>query len=253
MTMVAIPTLAVVATSRHYVALFNIVNDLLLYQDPRAIERTKKMESIMLTLDRGEGSTQSLLRDMAMLQASVRRLTALQRGYDMEIDRVTDAGKAELFRIKRDLYDTTEALSIAFEALASTRARADASAALKSSSKLEAAIGSLAWTMLQDNYQALVKVDVRGTRFSWLSNKDGSTDSAVVLRELNALNSDPEAIFPEIVSKHDSGGMTLGMSGKKKQVRCVVWALNNTYCLAVRRLCCHLLEFTRSSRRDHHG
>ena len=214
LTMVAMPTLAVAATSRHYGALFNIVNDLLLYQDPRARERTKKMESIMMTLDRGEGSTESLLRDMESLQSTVRRLHTLQSGYDMEIDRVTEDGKVELFRIKRDLFDASESLSIAFEALASTQARADATAALKSSSRLEASIGSLAWTMLLDNYQPLVKVDVRGTHFSWLSNKDGSTDSAIVMRNLTALNSDPDAVFPEIVSMHDGANT---FAGSKKR------------------------------------
>lgn len=146
--------------------------------------------------------------DLFSLQQSIRSLTALQRGYEANADLLTEEGKGELFKIRTDQLEATEQLFTVFAAIAVNQSREDARAALKSASRMDVRVGGIAWHMLQDNLKPLVKLDIEGTLYSHLSNKDGSTDSALAIGDLSALNSDADAIYPEVMVRYQSSAAT---------------------------------------------
>jgi hypothetical protein len=45
-----------------------------------------------------------------------------------------------------------------------------------------------------------------GALFSYVTNKDGSTDSGLAINELQALNSNPDAIYHETLVRYEPGG-----------------------------------------------
>ncbi|KAK4684426.1 hypothetical protein P7C73_g5753, partial [Tremellales sp. Uapishka_1] len=211
LTTVIVPRLTVSATAKHYAALFYVVTDLILYQDPEHQHRNERVEAFTFAFDRKDRDPQRLLLELSSLQQSIRSLSALQRGYEQNVDLLTDDGKGELFKIRTDLLEATEQLFTVFEAIAANQSRDDARAAKKTAARLEVRAGGIAWHMLADNFSPLVKLDISNTVYSWVSNKDGSTDSAVVIRDLCALNSNADALFPEVVIRHESSS-----SAKKK-------------------------------------
>lgn len=204
MTTVIVPRLTMSATSKHYTALYNVVTDLLMYQDPDHRHRADRVDGFLFALDRKDRDQQQLIMDLFSLQQSIRSLSALQRGYESNVDLLTEEGKGELFMIRTDLLDATEQLFTVFEAISVSGAREDARAALKSASRMNVRIGGIAWHMLQDDLKPLVKLDIEGTLYSHLSNKDGSTDSALAIGDLSALNSDADAIYPEVMVRYES-------------------------------------------------
>jgi hypothetical protein len=196
------------ATSKHYTALYDVVTDLLMYQDPDHRHRSDRIDSFVFAFDRKDRDPQQLIMDLFSLQQSIRSLTALQRGYEANADLLTEEGKGELFKIRTDQLEATEQLFTVFAAIAVNQSREDARAALKSASRMDVRVGGIAWHMLQDNLKPLVKLDIEGTLYSHLSNKDGSTDSALAIGDLSALNSDADAIYPEVMVRYQSSAAT---------------------------------------------
>ena len=192
------------ATSKHYTALYNVVTDLLMYQDPEHRHRSDRVDSFVFALDREDRDPQRLIMDLFSLQQSIRSLEGLQRGYEANVDLLTEEGKGELFKIRTDLLEAIEQLFTVFSAISVHHAREDARAALKSAARMDVRLGGVAWHMLRDDLKPLVKLDIEGTLYSYLRNKDGSTDIALAIGDLSALNSNPEALYPEVMVRYEA-------------------------------------------------
>ena len=90
---IVVPRVALSATSKHYSALYCIITDLLLYQDPDHRQRSELIDSFMLQFDRKEKDAESLFADIDKRQREIRYLREIVRGYDQHLDLLTDAGK----------------------------------------------------------------------------------------------------------------------------------------------------------------
>ena len=213
LTTIIVPRMHLTATSKHYSALYNVVTDLLVYQDPGHRERAERIDNFQFAFDRSDRDPQRLIFDLFSLQHSIRSLRAIQRGYEANVDLLNEEGIEQLFKIRTDLLEATEQLFTVFEAISVNKAQDEARAALKSASRLDVRVGGLAWHMLRDDLAPLLKIDIEGTLYSGVSNKDGSNDSAIAFGDLSALNSDTDAMYPEVMVRYESGG------GSKKKTR----------------------------------
>ena len=202
-----VPRIALSATSKHYSALYCVITDLLLYQDPDHEERNKLINTFMLQFDRKERDPKSLLGDIENRQREVRYLREIVRGYDQHLDLLTDEGKAELFACRARLFEQTEDLFCVFELLSAGFQTEDAKAAVMTATQTNIRAGSIAWNLLKDDMTSLVKLDIDGTMLSVMKGKDQSLDSACVVSDLSALNNNPDAIFPEVAVRYEPGGL----------------------------------------------
>ena len=57
--------------------------------------------------------------------------------------------------------------------------------------------------MLEDTNDTLAKLSVRGIEYAWHSQKDSSAANKLVINDLQALDSSPDAVFPEMLVKYD--------------------------------------------------
>ena len=203
---IVVPRVALSATSKHYSALYCIITDLLLYQDPDHRQRSELIDSFMLQFDRKEKDAESLFADIDERQREIRYLREIVRGYDQHLDLLTDAGKSELFVRRGHLFEATEELFCVFELFSAGLNHEDARAAAMNAVQTNIRAGSVAWNLLQDDMKSLVKLDIDGTMLSVLRDKDQSIDSACVVSDLSALNSRPEAVFPEVAVRYEPGG-----------------------------------------------
>jgi hypothetical protein len=201
---VIVPRLTLSATSKHYTALYNVITDLLLYKDPEHRQRSERIDSFTYAFDRKDRDPQRLFIDLFNLQQTIRSLQHLQTGYEANVDRLTEEGRGELFKIRTDLLEATEQLFTVFEAVAVNQARDDARAALKSAVRMDIRIGGIAWHMLKDDMTPLLKLDIDSLLGSLLSNKDGSLDLALAAGDLSGLNSSVDAVFHEVIVREDS-------------------------------------------------
>ena len=210
---IVVPRLTVAATSTHYTALFNVVTDLLMYQDPEHRRRSERIDNFIYAFDRKDRDPQRLILELFNLQQEIRSLATLEKGYAANLDRLSESGKGELFQIRTDHLEGMEQLFTVFEAIAVNQARDDAKAALKTASRMDVRVGGIAWHMLRDDLTPLMKLDMEGTLYSLVSNKDGSTDNAAVFGDVSALNSDQDAMYPEVLARYEPSAM-----GRKRNV-----------------------------------
>lgn len=212
LTSVLIPMITVSATSQHYTALYYIVTDLIMYRDPQSVTRTEKIQNFLYKFDRRDRNTPQLLADLDLTQQHIRGLSELQRDYESNVDRLSDEGKRLLFEIRTDLLNETESLFTAIEVINISKDREDAKEALKIDSRIELRAGNIAWHMLRDSGHPLLKLNIKHTMGVIKNNKDASSDNALVIGELQALNSNADSVYQEVIIPYDRQQMVLKRS-----------------------------------------
>lgn len=214
-TSITIPMITVSATTTHYSALYYIVTDLFLYKDPQDVSRSQKIENFLFRFDRRDRDPQQLLLSLFVMQQHIRNLTELQRGYETNMARLNENGKRELFQIRSELLSEYDSLFTVFEVVNVNRSREQARDMLKTLSRIDIRAGNIAWHMLRDNGDPLLKLNIKHTIGSRVNNQDASSDHALVIGDLTALNTNADALFPEVFYRV-SGNQQQKSKQKKK-------------------------------------
>jgi hypothetical protein len=197
--MVNVPRFAVSATPRHFAGLYNVVTNLLLYQDPLQEKRAKRLESFIYSFDHSNLSgTAEIVRNLQERIRSLRRLRAsLETEADLSPDNI-----ALLASTRGQTRQLAEELDLIFDAIAAAQDPRDSrKSAEKSALMFEAKAAEIAWHMLSPTKDLLAKLAIKGGAFHWLSKQDGSVANRLKIMDLQALNSQPDALYPEILSR----------------------------------------------------
>jgi hypothetical protein len=191
------------ADSHHYTALYNVVTDLILYQDPEQRQRSQKMDTFVYSFDRRDAYR--YVTEVTQLQQRIRESESLIKAYEEHYTHLAPEGKLGLIDIRADLLSSVENLNMIYDAVSLHRNYTERAAALKGSIRLKAHAGEVAWYMFGAD-TLLAKVTMTGTEFDWIRKKDSSTDSTLTVADMQALNSSPDAVFPEMLAKYQKGG-----------------------------------------------
>ncbi|CAK9780721.1 unnamed protein product [Cutaneotrichosporon oleaginosum] len=201
MTSVCMPTLIASANPDHWTALYYIITDLLMYNLPEKRSRKQKVDGFLLKFDRRDRDPQQLLWNLFVVQQHMRGLAELQRGYQANLQRLTPEGKRELFNIRADLLQEYETLNTVFDVINLNRSYEEARDALQTKSRIDVRLGNIAWHMIKDDGNPLVKLNMKHAVFAMDHNQDGSMDMATAVADLEALNSNTDALFHEVLTK----------------------------------------------------
>ncbi|WVQ96789.1 hypothetical protein IAU59_003896 [Kwoniella sp. CBS 9459] len=215
LTTIVTPQLTLSATSKHYDALYTVITDLLMYQDPEHKHRSEAVDDFSRQFDSADRDVGRLIIDVHTLQQTMRTLLHFQQGYETNFERLEEAGKDELFKIRADLQEGYESLYTINALIAATLAKDDARAAMKTASRLNIRIRGIAWHLQEETLEKFAKVEIESVLLSLTSNKNGSTDSAMVLGNLLATNPRPNALYHEIVSRDDYQSVVVKRRVKK--------------------------------------
>ncbi|WVQ80568.1 hypothetical protein IAT38_002673 [Cryptococcus sp. DSM 104549] len=204
LTSVVTPMLTVEATSKNYEALYAVATDLIAYQDPEHKRRSEAVDDFTRQFDAADRDVGRLIADVNGLQSQMRNLLELQHGYETNFDRLDNAGKEELFKIRSELQTGYENMYTVNALIRSTLAKDDARTAMKTATRMDVKIGGVAWHMLRESrMEMMAKVHVTGVLLSLMTNKNGSVDSAMVMGDLLALNGSPDPLYLEIIMRDD--------------------------------------------------
>lgn len=214
LAIVNIPRFSISADSKHYGALYHIVTNLILYQDPGQRSLSERLKTYRYSFDRQ--ASQRLSQEASELQNRLRCLHQRVREYEERVHHLTKAGKRAIIDAKQDIVEATESLHLLFEAVAVAQTHDAATAQLKSSLRLEAYSKEIVWHMMAEQHANIAKLSIKGIGFSWLSKTDGSTENAMVIKDLQMLNSSPEAEFREMVTR---SGRTSAADAKVRILR----------------------------------
>ncbi|TYJ58899.1 hypothetical protein B9479_000331 [Cryptococcus floricola] len=219
-TAIVAPTLTVTANSQNFDALYTIVTNLLMYDDPEHKGRSDAVDDFSRTFDAADRDIPRLIADVNALQTHMRHLVGLRHGYESHFDQLDKDGQEELFKIRSELHAGYESMYTVNALIRATLAKDDARAAMKTASKMDVRIGGVAWHMLKDQrLETMAKVDITGVLFSMLNNKNGTMDNAMVLGDLKALNGRSNMLYPEIIVRDEPAKKKI-----KKAFSAVYWS-----------------------------
>ncbi|CAE6486800.1 unnamed protein product [Rhizoctonia solani] len=191
--------LAVSANTQNFAAIYNIVSDLLLYNDPDQRERNRQLQTFMYSYDfKDFMASASVVSD---LQQRLRVLldnevqSALSTKKEVNEDRLIN--RAHIFLL-------AEELNLIFKAIRLAQEQDENSTdETKSNMRFDAFVKEVSWKMLETTNDTLAKLTVRGIEYAWHSQKDSSAAHKLVINDLQALDSSPDAVFPEMLVKFD--------------------------------------------------
>ncbi|KAJ1308412.1 hypothetical protein OPQ81_004117 [Rhizoctonia solani] len=191
--------LAVSANAQNFAAIYNIVSDLLLYTDPDQRERNRQLQMFMYSYDFKDFIASA--RVVSDLQERLRTLLdnevqfALSTKKEVNEDRLIN--RAHIFLL-------AEELNLIFKAIRLVQEQSENEAdETKSNMRFDAFVKEVSWKMLESSNDTLAKLSVRGIEYAWHSQKDSSAAHKLVINDLQALDSSPDAVFPEMLIKFD--------------------------------------------------
>ncbi|EUC67503.1 Apt1 domain protein [Rhizoctonia solani AG-3 Rhs1AP] len=191
--------LAVSANAQNFAAIYNIVSDLLLYTDPDQRERNRQLQTFMYSYDfKDFMASASVISD---LQQRLRTLLdnevqfALSTKKEINEDRLIN--RAHIFLLAEELNLIFKAIRLVQE---QDESKADET---KSNMRFDAFVKEVSWKMLEATNDTLAKLSVAGIEYAWHSQKDSSAAHKLVINDLQALDSSPDAVFPEMLVKFD--------------------------------------------------
>jgi len=140
---------------------------------------------------------------VSTLQTRIRRLVQVARMYDLAFDTLDEAGQMDALSVHAHLTSLVEELDFIFAAIRLAQEKAhDFDDNLTSALRLDARSELISWHMLGADSNLLAKLAVKGVNFAWTSRKDSSTTNSVTIKDLQALNGDPNTAFSEILVLH---------------------------------------------------
>lgn len=146
----------------------------------------------------------SAAKVVADLQTRIRRLIRMEREYDLKATDLSAADQQDLLASKAHILTLSQELNLIFDAIRLAQDKTDdRNQEKKSALRLKASSSEISWHMLDRNQELLAKLAVRGIDYSWLSRQDSSTTSVLLAVDLQAFDGSPNALWPEILAKHD--------------------------------------------------
>lgn len=180
----------------------DVVTDLLLFSDPVHKARMTQLETMLFSYDFTD--LPSAAKVVADLQSRIRRLNRIQGGYDLKATDLNASDQQDLLASKAHILTLSEELNVVFDAIRLAQDKTDdRNQEKKSALRLQASSSEVSWQMLDESRELLAKLAVRGIDYSWLSRQDSSTTSVLLASDLQAFDGSPNALWPEILAKHD--------------------------------------------------
>lgn len=186
------------ANAQNFAAIYNIVSDLLLYTDPDQRERTRQLQTFMYSYDFRDFEESACV--VSDLQQRLRFLLDTELRLASSQSQLTE----ERLISRAHIFLLTEELNLIFKAIRLVQEQGEiASDENKSNMRFDAFAKEISWKMLEDTNDTLAKLTVRGIEYAWHSQKDSSAANKLVINDLQALDSSPDAVFPEMLVKLD--------------------------------------------------
>lgn len=206
---VEFPQARALCNSSQYYAIYVIVLDLLMYNEPLEKTRSERLEKIMLASDFSDlrGAPEMVIR----LQERVRQLEDIKTHFQIHSKTLDKRGWEERLLLERDLAACEDELFFIMKAITTSQGRTDAS---QSNALLKWSISAreIVWHLIRDTNEPLVELQLKDVEYDRTDNADGSHINLIQVGKILGLNLLPDAIYPEMIAPYldERGPMEMG-------------------------------------------
>ncbi|PVI00876.1 hypothetical protein DM02DRAFT_372152 [Periconia macrospinosa] len=202
------PHIRAVCNSRQYYAMYVIVLDLLLYNEPLEKTRTERLEKIMLASDFSDLTGAPAL--VVGLQERIRQLEEIKTAFQVNEKYLDKQGWNDRIEVEKDLAVYEDELFFVMKAITTAQRKNDDRAqATQSTGVLRWYItaSEIVWHLLREtNQNSLAEFQLKNALYDRTDNNDGSNLNVVEVEQITGLNLLPNAIYPKMISPYLEAG-----------------------------------------------
>jgi len=217
---VEFPQVRAICDSSQYYAMYIIVLDLLLYNEPLEKTRSERLEKIMLASDFSDlrGAPEMVVR----LQERIRQLEEIKTQFQIHSKFLDKKGWDDRILLQQDLASCEDELFFMMKAITTSQRKYDGSQN-NGLLRWNIAAEQIVWHLMRDRDQPLVEFQLQNAEYDRTDNSDGSHVNLMQVGKIVGLNLLPDAIYPEMIAAYsDIERGTFNEGGNQQMLR-VYW------------------------------
>lgn len=196
---VEFPQARAICNSSQYYAIYVIVLDLLMYNEPLEKTRSERLEKIMLASDFSDlrGTPEMVTK----LQERIRQLEDIKSHFQIHSKYLDDQGWQDRLLLERDLAACEDELFFMMKAITTSQRKHDTSQS-NALLKWSISVKDIVWHLIRDANEPLCELQLRDVEYDRTDNSDGSHINLIRVGTVLGLNLLPDAIYPEMVAPY---------------------------------------------------
>lgn len=219
------PQFRAICDSAQYFALYIIVMDLLLYNEPLEKTRSERLEKIMLASDFSDltGAPEMV----QMLQERIRQLEEIKMHFQVHEQYLDRQGWKDRITMDQDLASCEDELFFMMKAITTAQQRVEDRREQENAAgmlRLNMSAKEIAWHLIRDKGESLMEFQLKEASFDRTDNNDGSNTNVMEIGRINGFNLLPNALYPQIIGAYVDPSKGYNELGSSKMLR-VQWLM----------------------------
>lgn len=200
---VEFPQARALCNSSQYYAMYVIVLDLLMYNEPLEKTRSERLEKILLASDFSDlsGAPAKIQR----LQERIRQMEEIKTHFQIWGKYLDKKGWEDRLALERDLAACEDELFFVMKAITTSQRKFEVDAESNALLKWNISVRDVVWHLMQDSNEPLVELQLQNLEYDRTDNSDGSHMNLVRVGKVLGLNLVPDAMYPEIIGPYNEG------------------------------------------------
>ncbi|KAF2743452.1 hypothetical protein M011DRAFT_410560 [Sporormia fimetaria CBS 119925] len=197
------PHVRAICNSRQYYAMYVIVLDLLLFNEPLEKTRTERLEKIMLASDFSDltGAPDLVIG----LQERIRQLDEIKTMFQVNEKYLDHQGWKDRFEVEKDIAVFEDELFFVMKAITTAQRKQDERGQTKQSNGLlryYISASEIVWHLLREGQESLAEFQLKNMLYDRTDNSDGSNLNSIEIEQVTGLNLLPNAMYPKMISPY---------------------------------------------------
>jgi hypothetical protein len=219
---VEFPTARALCNSSQYYALYVIVLDLLMYNEPMEKTRNERLEKIILASDFSDLSGTPAM--VQKLQQRIRQMEEIKDHFQIYAKYLDKKGWEDRLRLENDLAACEDELFFMMKAITSSQRKFDVNSDDSTGLlKWNITIRDIVWHLMQDSNEPLVELQLKDLEYDRTDNSDGSHVNLIRVGKVLGLNLLPDATYPEMIAPYIDPERPYQQDGEHKEMIRVYW------------------------------
>ena len=219
------PQIRAICDSAQYYAIYVIVLDLLLYNEPLEKVRSERLEKIMLASDFSDltGAPEMVIS----LQERIRQLEEIKMHFQLNERWLDRQGWKDRISMEQDLVACEDELFFMMKAITTSQRRPeDRGQPNQSNGVLRWYItaSQIVWHLVQQQHLPLAEFQLKNVLFDRMDNNDGSNHNYMEIERIHGLNLLPDAVYPDMIGPFYESSKPLLATADTKMLR-VQWLM----------------------------
>ncbi|KAF7552164.1 hypothetical protein G7Z17_g4487 [Cylindrodendrum hubeiense] len=197
---VEFPQARALCNSSQYYALYVIVLDLLMYNEPLEKTRSERLEKIILASDFSDLSGAPAM--VQKLQQRIRQMEEIKDHFQTYSKYLDKRGWEDRLHLERDLAACEDELFFMMKAITTSQRKLSVNSDSTGLLRWNISVRDIVWHLMQDSNDPLVEFQLKDLEYDRTDNSDGSHVNLIRVGKVLGLNLLPDATYPEMVAPH---------------------------------------------------